>query len=124
MEKKYQIMPGKEPCVLVWESERLMLDPDIEGKQSPENPFMLDEKHYIERKLMDEIVEEIKKNPEGLGERIDHRYDKLLIPGSNKKVFEIIVCKKITIVGEKVTYVPSMNNGNGRSVPFRKMVLL
>lgn len=120
MEKKYHILAGKEPCVLIFDSERLVLDLG----QNNETPFMLGEKHYIDGKLFEEIVEEIKKNPEGLGERIDHRYDTPLIPGSKKKVFEIIICRKITVTGEKVTYVPSMNDKDGRVVPFRKLVLL
>jgi len=120
MEKKYHIMPGKEPCVLLPESKRLIID----EQNLPESPFMLSKTHYIDRQLFDEIVEDIKKNPEGLGERIDHRYDTFLIPGSKNKVFEIIICKKITVAGEKVTYVPSMYDESGKSVPFRKLIIL
>lgn len=113
-------MSGKEPCVLVPESERLVID----GQNLPENPVMLSKTHYIDGQLFNEMVEDIKKNPEGLGERIDHRYDTLLIPGSKNKVFEIIICKKITIAGEKVTYITSMYDKDGKTVPFRKLILL
>lgn len=119
--KKYYILPGKEPSVLIYDTDRFSM-PGSEhsaeiillGKQNSKT-------YYLKKELYDEIYHEIKTNEDKLKGRIDHRYDIPLIQGSEKKVFELIVCKSITIVEDVLTYVPSMNDEDGNFVPYRKL---
>lgn len=121
MNGKFFILTGKEPSVLIHESDRLVLK---DGDPSPDMIVLSkrDKKtYYITKDLYNQIYEQIKKDEDQLKGRIDHRYDIPLIKDSNIKVFELIVCKSITVNDGSATYVPSMYDKKGKMVPFRKL---
>lgn len=121
MNEKFFILTGKEPSVLIHESNRLVL------KDKDPSPDMIvlskqnGKTYCIQKELYDQIYNQLKKDEDQLKGRIDHRYDIPLIKDSKKKVFELIVCKSITVNDGSATYVPSMYDKKGRSVPFRKL---